>query len=161
MLVALSRGKKVSVRLAERSAIVLLAAEGKENMAIAARLKITRQKVARWRDRYAEQGIKGIEMDAPRSGRMPKISSALKKQVIEKTLREKPAAATHWSRSTMAAASGLSDSTIGRIWKAHGLKPAFKPHFQALQRPALRRKAGGHRGALPEPTGTCGGVFLR
>jgi len=130
MLVALSRGKKVPVRLAERSAIILLAAQGEENIAIAARLKMTRQKVARWRDRYAKLGIQGIEMDAPRSGRIPKISAARKKQVIEKTLQEKPAAATHWSRSTMARASGLSDSTIGRIWKAHGLKPHLSRTFK-------------------------------
>ena len=130
ILMDLSRGKKVSVRLAERSAIVLLAAQGQENIAIAARLKITRQKVARWRDRYAAQGIQGIEMDAPRCGRIPKIPSATKKQVIHKTLHEKPAAATHWSRSTMAAATGLSDSTIGRIWKAHGLKPHLSRTFK-------------------------------
>ena len=61
-LKALSRGKKVSVRLAERSQIVLLAAQGIENIAIAAQLRMTRQKVARWRDRYAKQRIKGIEM---------------------------------------------------------------------------------------------------
>lgn len=122
-LAALSRGKKVSVRLAERSASVLLAAQGKENIAIATRRKITRQKAARWRDRYATQGMKGIEMDAPRSGRIPKISPASKKRVIEKTLLEKPAAATQWSRRTLAAASGWSDATMGRIWKAHGLKP--------------------------------------
>ena len=129
-LVALSRGKKVSVRLAERSAIVLLAASGEQSIAIAARLKITRQKVARWRARYASAGIQGIERDAPRSGRIPRIPDANKKQVIEKTLHEKPAAATQWSRSTMAAASGLSDSTIGRIWKAHGLKPHLSRTFK-------------------------------
>jgi transposase len=130
ILEAFSRGKKVSVRLAERSAIVLLAAEGNENIAIAARLKVTRQKVARWRDRYAEQGINGIEMDAPRSGRIPKISAVRKAQVIQKTLEQKPAAATHWSRSTMAALSGMSDSTIGRIWKAYGLKPHLSRTFK-------------------------------
>ena len=129
-LVALSRGKRVSVRLAERSAIILLAAQGKENIAIATQLKITRQKVARWRDRYATQGITGIEKDAPRSGRIPQISAASKQQVIEKTLQEKPAAATQWSRRTMAATSGLSDSTIGRIWKAHGLKPHLSRTFK-------------------------------
>jgi len=130
MLVALSRGKRVSVRLAERSTIVLLAAKGEETIAIAAQLKITRQKVARWRNRYVAQGIKGIEKDAPRSGRLPKISTARKKLVVKKTLHEKPAAATHWSRSTMAAASGLSDSTVGRIWKAHGLKPHLSRTFK-------------------------------
>jgi transposase len=130
MLEAFSRGKKVSVRLAERSAIVLLAAEGNENIAIAARLKVTRQKVARWRDRYAGQGIQGIQMDAPRSGRIPKISAVRKAQVIQSTLGQKPAAATHWSRSTMAALCGMSDSTIGRIWKAHGLKPHLSRTFK-------------------------------
>ena len=129
-LQGLSRGKKVSVRLAERSAIVLLAAEGNENIAIAAQLKMTRQKVARWRDRYAKQGIKGIEMDAPRSGRIPKISAVRKAQVIQTTLEQKPAAATQWSRSTMAARSGMSDSSIGRIWKAHGLKPHLSRTFK-------------------------------
>jgi len=129
-LIALSRGKKVSVRLAERASIVLLAAEGKENIAIAALLRIPRQKAARWRDRYAALGLKGIEKDAPRPGRAPIISSAKKKQIIQKTLQEKPVAATHWSRSTMAKASGISDSTIGRIWKAHGLKPHLSSTFK-------------------------------
>jgi transposase len=129
-LESLSRGKKVSVRLAERALVVLLAAQGKENMAIAAQLGMTRQKAARWRDRYALQGLKGIEKDAPRSGRIPTISSARKKQVIKKTLHEKPAGRTHWSRSTMAAASGLSDSSIGRIWRANGLKPHLSRTFK-------------------------------
>jgi transposase len=129
-LKALSRGRKVSVRLAERSAIVLLAAQGKENIAIAAQLKVSRQKVARWRDRYAEAGIQGIQMDAPRCGRIPKISAARKAQVIQRTLREKPAAATQWSRSTMAALCGMSDSSVGRIWKAHGLKPHLSRTFK-------------------------------
>jgi transposase len=130
VLLALSRGKKVSVRLAQRSAIILLAAEGQENLAISAHLNITRQRVARWRDRYAAQGLEGIAMDAPRSGRIPKISAARKQQVIKRTLEEKPPAATHWSRSTMAAASGLSDSTVGRLWKAHGLKPHLSRTFK-------------------------------
>lgn len=129
-LLALSRGKKVSVRLAQRSAIILLAADGQENMAIAAHLNMTRQRVARWRDRYAAQGLEGIAMDAPRSGRIPKISAARQQQVIKRTLEEKPPAATHWSRSTMAAASGLSDSTVGRLWKAHGLKPHLSRTFK-------------------------------
>ena len=129
-LKALSRGKKVPVRLAERASIVLLAAEGQENIAIAARLKVPRQKVARWRDRYAELGLKGIERDASRSGRIPTISAARKAQVIHKTLQEQPTAATHWSRSTMAALCGMSDSSIGRIWQAHGLKPHLSRTFK-------------------------------
>ena len=129
-LLAFSRGKKVSVRLAQRSAIILLAADGQENIAIAARLKITRQRAARWRDRYAAQGLAGIATEAPSSGRIPKIPAASKQQVVTRTLEEKPPAATHWSRSTMASASGLSASTVGRIWKAHGLKPHLSRTFK-------------------------------
>jgi len=130
MLLALSCAKKLTVRLTQCSAVILLAADRLKNIAIAARLKITRQRPARWRDRYASQGLEVIAMDAPRSGRIPKIPSTIKKQVVKRTLEEKPAAATHWSRSTMAAASGLSDSTVGRIWKAHGLKPHLSRTFK-------------------------------
>ena len=126
----LSRGRKVSVRLAERSKIILLAAQGMQNIAIAAQLKITRQKAARWRDRYALEKLKGIKQDASRSGRIPTIPVARKAQVVKRTLHELPAGATHWSRRTMAAASGLSDSSVGRIWRTHGLKPHLSRTFK-------------------------------
>lgn len=123
--------------MAQRAMIVLLAAEGLENKQIGERLGITRQTAGCWRNRYAERGLAGIEKDAPRSGRQRTISAAQRAAVVRKTLQETPEGQTHWSRSTMAKASGLSDSTIGRIWKAHGLKPhrvrTFKlsndPHF--------------------------------
>lgn len=122
-LTKLSKGRRTSVRLAERSKIILLAAEGKDNQEIGKKLGITRQKAGRWRLRYAERGLAGIEKDAPRPGRYPKYNRAVVEEVVGKTLHEKPNNATHWSRSSMAKATGLSDSTIGRIWKAHGLKP--------------------------------------
>lgn len=122
-LIALSTARRVSVRLSERAKIVLLASEGLENIEIASRLGITRQKAGRWRDRYADSGLSGIEQDAPRPGRGRLIRESTIKEVVSKTLEEKPANATHWSRSRMSAATGLSESTIGRIWKNHGLKP--------------------------------------
>jgi len=122
-LTTLSKGRRTSVRLAERLKIILLAAEGKDNQQIGETLGITRQKAGRWRLRYAESGLAGIEKDAPRPGRYPKYDHAVVEEVVGKTLHEKPSNATHWSRSSMAKATGLSDSTIGRIWKAHGLKP--------------------------------------
>lgn len=122
-LIVLSKARLVSVRLSERAKIVLLASEGLENIQIASRLGITRQKAGRWRDRYANSGLAGIEQDAPRPGRGRLIEEATVKEVIRKTLEEKPDKATHWSRSRMSAATGLSESTIGRIWKSHGLKP--------------------------------------
>jgi transposase len=119
----LSRGRRVSVRLSERSKIILLAAQGMENIEIAQQLGMTRQKVARWRKRYLDDGLKGIEKDAPRPGRSRRIGQADIREVVRMTVEEKPENSSHWSRSRMAQATGLSDSTIGRIWKNHGLKP--------------------------------------
>lgn len=129
-LVKLSNSRRVSVRLAERAKIVLLSAQGKENLEIGELLGITRQKVSRWRLRYSEKGLAGIEKDAPRPGRFPKLSNTEIEEVIRKTLHEKPGNATHWSRSSMAVVTGLSDSTIGRIWKIHGLKPHLVRTFK-------------------------------
>lgn len=119
----LSRGRSVSVRLAERATIVLYAADGMLNEEIGEQLGISRQKAGRWRTRYARHGLAGIEKDAPRPGRFPKVSAADQAAIVKKTLEEKPTGATHWSQRTMARATGLSPATIGRIWKMHGLKP--------------------------------------
>lgn len=136
----LRRGRRVSVRLAERAAIVLHAADGMENQQIAAVMGISRFKAGRWRDRYAASGLAGIEKDAPRPGRKPTITARQRAAVVLKTLREKPAGQTHWSRSTMAAATGLSDSTIGRIWKEHGLKPHLVETFKQSNDPKFVEK---------------------
>jgi transposase len=129
-LETLRRGKKVAVRLAQRAAVVLLAASGEENIAIATQLGMTRQKAARWRERYARLGLAGIARDAPRPGRLPKLTEAARAAVVQKTLHEKPPAATQWTRTTMAKATGLSASMIGRIWRAHGLKPHLSRTFK-------------------------------
>jgi transposase len=140
LLKKLSKRRSVSVRLAERSKIVLLAAEGKDNHAIASELGITRQKVGRWRKRYSEDGLSGIEKDSPRPGRRPQISKKVRDEVIRKTLDEKPRNATHWSRSLMAKEMGLSDSTIGRIWKSNGLKPHLSQTFKLSNDPQFVEK---------------------
>ena len=129
-LARLARSRRSSVRLVERCRIVLLAAEGLENRHIAQRLGITRQKAGRWRDRFAQLGLPGIRQDAPRSGRLPAISKRRKQMVVRKTLQEKPANATHWSRRLMAQAINMSPATIGRIWQAHGLKPHVYKTFK-------------------------------
>lgn len=136
----LKRGRRVSVRLAERAAIVLLAADGFENQEIAAQLSITRQKAGRWRDRYAEHGLSGIEQDAPRPGRHRRIDDKQRSVVVRKTLRETPSGQTHWSRTTMAAATGLSPSSIGRIWREHGLKPHLFKTFKLSNDPKFTEK---------------------
>lgn len=119
----LSGSRSTSVRLAERAKIVLLAAEGHENGEIAEMLGISRQKVGRWRNRYHELGLTGIEKDAPRPGRKKAISKRTVNKVVKLTTQEKPANATHWSRRLMAQRVNISESAVGRIWQAHGLKP--------------------------------------
>jgi transposase len=133
----LSRRRTTPIRVVQRSRIILLAAEGMQNKEIAERLKIAPRMAALWRDRFRELGVEGLMKDAPRPGRTPRISAQVAAQVVAKTTQSKPAEATHWSRSTMARAMGISDSSVGRIWRAHGLKPhrieSFKvsndPHF--------------------------------
>jgi len=136
----LKRGRRVSVRLAERATIVLHAADGLDNQQIGATLGISRQKAGRWRDRYAALGLAGIEKDAPRPGRKRRISDKQRAAVVRKTLKETTEGQTHWSRSTMAAATGLSDSTIGRIWKEHGLKPHLVETFKLSNDPKFVEK---------------------
>lgn len=119
-----------SVRLAERCRVVLLAAEGKTNEQISAELGMERIKVGRWRARFAAQGRPGIESDAPGRGRKPTYSAEDIRVVIERTTMEKPKGATCWSRSLMAKDTGISDSTIGKIWREHGLKPHLSRTFK-------------------------------
>jgi transposase len=135
-----ARGRRVAVRLALRARIVLLAADGFENKQIAEQLSVSRQLVARWRIRFLESGIAGIEKDAPRPGRKPAVSAEKVQQVIRNTTREKPLNATHWSRRTMAAQAGVSASTVGRIWRAHGLKPHRVKAFKLSNDPRFTEK---------------------
>ena len=130
----------MAVRLAERAAIVLHAADGLENQQIAALTKTTRQKVARWRQRYAKHRLAGIEKDAPRPGRKRRITDEQRAAVVRKTLKETPEGQTHWSRSTMAKASGISDSSVGRIWRANGLKPHLVDTFKLSNDPQFVEK---------------------
>src|SRR5271155_5606157 len=106
-----ARARSRSARVVERARIILLAAAGKQDREIAASLNITAHKVARWRNRFLDLGITGLEKDAPRPGRTPKISAAKVGQVVHKTTREKPEQATHWSTRTMSKAVGLSPAT--------------------------------------------------
>ena len=157
----LSRSRSVSVRLAERSRIVLLAARGLNNQEIGVELDITRQKAGRWRDRFVDHGLGGIEKDAPRSGRIPSISRRKRARIVKKTIEEKPSTATHWSRASMAAVTGVSESTVGRIWRDHGLKPSSGTNLQTVQRQALRREAGRRCRFVFEPTRKCHCLVLR
>src|SRR5438270_6104030 len=131
--------------LALRCRIVLAAAGGEPSNEIAARLGCSRQTVGRWRGRFARRGLDGLH-DEPRPGKPRSIADEHIERVIVKTLEESPPDATHWSTRSMAAATGMSQSAISRIWRAFRPKPhqteAFKlspdPQFIDL-RPGDRR----------------------
>src|SRR3954453_5588745 len=105
-----SRARSIQARLVTRARVVLAAAEGRQNKDIAAELKITRAAVARWRHRFAEAGVAGLEKGAPRGARPPKARDDLVRTIIEMTTRQKPANATHWSTRTLAKALGTNRS---------------------------------------------------
>lgn len=110
-------------KVAFRARIVLMAATGVANRRIAGELKTSRPTVILWRNRFLVGGPTALTEDEPGRGRRPRLSNQKVKQIVEATLHAKPEAATHWSSRTMAEAQGVSQSTICRIWDAHGLQP--------------------------------------
>src|SRR3954463_15979797 len=121
-LEAWTRRRTSAQALAQRSRIVLLAAEGLKNTEIAEELGIHRAMAAKWRSRFARQRLDGLT-DEPRPGRPRTISDEQVEAVIVKTLETTPKDATHWSTRSMAAEVGLTQSAVLRIWKAFGLQP--------------------------------------
>jgi transposase len=135
-----ARGRSTPARVVLRARIVLLAAEGKQDLKIAHLLSIVPRTAARWRSRFLRDGIAGLEHDAPRPGRTPSISPELVRMVIAKTTRERPAHATHWSTRTMAAVAGISEASVRRIWHSHGLKPHRVETFKLINDPRFAEK---------------------
>jgi len=117
-----ARRAKSSQALAQRSRIVLVAAEGATNLEVADRVGVSAHTVAKWRARFVADRLDGL-VDEPRPGRPPVITIDQVEDVIVATLESTPRQATHWSRASMAERSGLSKSTIGRIWRTFDLKP--------------------------------------
>jgi transposase len=107
-----------------------LAHAGLQDREIAARLKITPEKAARWRNRFLDEGLSALERDALRPGRTPTITPAKVQDVVRMTTQEKPLNATHWSTRTLAEATGLSEKSVRRIWHKHGLKPHLTRTFK-------------------------------
>ena len=138
----LSRSRSAAVRLRERSRIVLMAAGGRTNKAIAAKLGIDQNQVGRWRRRYADEGLEGIAKERPRGGnhggKNSKAQALLRREVIRLTTQSEAPDGTHWSCRSMARAAGTTHSFVHRVWRSCGLKPhlvrTFKvstdPHFE-------------------------------
>jgi transposase len=136
----MARARSLPARVVERARVVLLAADGLENKQIARRMRMTPEKAARWRKRFLEGGIAALEKDAPRPGRTPTITDRRVKRVVDMTLHQKPAHASHWSTRTMARAAGISEASVRRIWRAHGLKPHQVGTFKLSRDPQFTEK---------------------
>jgi transposase len=134
-----SRRPKTAQALAQRSRIILLAAQGGSNKAIAEKLSTTARTVGRWRKRFQSAGNDGL-LDEPRPGTPRKLSDRQVELVLTRTLESQPEAATHWSTRDMAKACGLSQSSISRIWRAFSLAPHRSETFKLSRDPLFIEK---------------------
>ena len=138
-LVAWSRRRTSAQGLANRARIVLACAEGANNTQVAKDLGLSRPTVRRWRDRFAAERLDGL-LDEPRPGPPRTISDERVFEVITRTLETTPSDATHWSTRSMAAATGLSQSAVSRIWRAFGLQPHRREAFKLSKDPLFIEK---------------------
>jgi transposase len=129
-----SRRPKSPHSIAQRARIVLLAAEGLTNNAVAERVGVNQATVVKWRKRFLGRRLDGL-VDEPRPGAPRRISDADVEAVIVATLEDKPTDATHWSTRDLAKKVGMSPSSVGRIWQAFGLKPWQTDTFKLSEDP--------------------------
>lgn len=123
-----------------RCRILLAAAEGHTETAIAAELNLNRKTVRLWKERFAAGGLSGIWEIAPGRGRKPTYTAEQVKSVIDATLQSKPDGATHWSCRLMATTSGMSKSTVNNVWRSHNLKPHLTKTFKLSRDPRFLEK---------------------
>ena len=135
-----ARGRSTPARQVLRARIVLLAADGQDNIDIAPAVGTDRLTVARWRTRFAAQRVAGVERDAPRPGRPPVRREEAARRIVERTTQTRPTNATHWSVRTLAKDLGVSRSMVQRVWNANGLKPHLTRTFKVSNDPRFVEK---------------------
>jgi transposase len=134
-----ARRPKSAQALAQRARIVLEAAAGNSNTVVAHKLRITKQTAGKWRQRFLARRLGGL-VDEPRPGPNRKVDDAKVEEVVRLTLESLPVAATHWSTRAMAKRCGLSQSTVGRIWRAFALQPHRSEIFKLSKDPLFIEK---------------------
>jgi transposase len=139
MLRRWSRRPKSPHSIAQRARIVLLAADGLTNVAVADKVGVNQATVVKWRRRFLERRLDGL-VDEPRPGAPRTITDDDVERVIVRTLEDKPTNATHWSTRDLAAKVGMSASSVGRIWAAFGLKPWLTDTFKLSEDPQFVEK---------------------
>jgi transposase len=138
-LQAWARRPKTAQALALRARMVLACAEGKNNTAVSAALRLCKQTVGKWRGRFVAKRLEGL-LDEPRPGAPRQIGDAQVERVITLTLESTPANATHWSTRLMARRCGMSQSAVSRIWRAFALQPHRSETFKLSRDPLFIEK---------------------
>jgi transposase len=134
------RAPSTPQQVALRCRIVLAAAQGQQDLEIAAQLKVNRHTPALWRRRVAAEGIGCVWEVAPGRGRKPRYDQAKREAIIEATLQTKPPGMTHWSCRLMAQAQAVSKDTVNRLWQWHNLKPHLSRTFKLSRDPKFLEK---------------------
>src|SRR5215216_3603761 len=129
-----TRRPKTSQALAQRARIILACAAGESNTTVSERLRVTKQTIGKWRTRFVNKGLDGL-LDEPRPGTPRRLSDAEVERVLTMTLEATPKNATHWSNRSLAAACGLSRSSVQRIWRAFALAPHRSESFKLSRDP--------------------------
>ena len=141
------RRPKTAQALALRARMILACAEGCPNIEVAAELGVSNETVGKWRTRFVARGLDGLS-DEPPSGRPRTVTDDNVDQVFTLTLETTPEDATHWSTRGLTRRTGLSHSTIGRIWRAFGLQPHRTGTFKLSERSLLHGEGAGQCGSL-------------
>lgn len=133
---SLAHRSRSAPHVARRARIILACADGRATTSVARRLHVSPTTVCQWRTRFLRDRVDGL-YDEPRPGTPRQITDAQVEQVIIRTLETTPRGATHWSVRDMAKASGISRTTVNRIWRAFGLQPHRTEHFKLSKDPLL------------------------
>jgi hypothetical protein len=144
-LEALVRDRNTPQKHAWRAEIVLLSADGLGTVEIMRRTGKAKTCVWRRQERFAEAGVEGLLRDKTRPSRIPPLGTEIGERVVALTQGAPPAETTHWTAAMMAAAAGISASSVQRIWRAHGLAPHRLRRFKLSADPQFVAK--GSRGA--------------
>ena len=140
MLESLARSQSGAHREVVRAKALLMAADGVANTAIAASLSVSPASVKSWRDRFTEEGLVKLGQVRKGRGRKPSIPQSKIDEIIDLTQNYRPKGETHWSCRTMAAAAGVSKSTVQLVWHARGLKPHRVQTFKLSNDPRFEEK---------------------
>src|SRR5687768_6249096 len=123
-----------------RARIVLLTADGCGTTEIMRRTGKAKTAVWRWQERYMQAGVDGLLRDKTRPSRIPPLALVVTERVVTRTLTDPPGETTHWTAAAMARASGISASSVRRIWRSHGLQPHRFRRFKLSRDPQFAAK---------------------